>query len=210
MAFIVMYIVSFLPVPTTVSQTTSDTLKHRINPSLGLAEPQTVHVLLYTPGTKLQCSLLMVSFHTDYHISSSSSSDIWNALFSSNYQRSFCVMCWAVISVHTTKLFLSSEVIMCFAFSVWVPVLLYVSSSLRVSVTRHPLKILNVEVQDLKKWRILQATNQNRSWSMPKNKSDKYIDYSYTFYQDVQKLAYWLIYVYTLACLWGTVLFPYT
>ncbi|XP_074540387.1 DENN domain-containing protein 3-like [Halichoeres trimaculatus] len=41
-------------VPMTVSQTTSDTLKHRINPSLGLAEPQTVHVLLYTPG-QLTC-----------------------------------------------------------------------------------------------------------------------------------------------------------
>uniref|UniRef100_A0A3Q3GDZ0 DENN domain containing 3 n=1 Tax=Labrus bergylta TaxID=56723 RepID=A0A3Q3GDZ0_9LABR len=37
-------------VPIKVSQTTSDTLKHKINPSLGLAEPQTVHVLLYTPG----------------------------------------------------------------------------------------------------------------------------------------------------------------
>lgn len=34
-----------------VPETTSETLKHKINPSLGLAEPQTVHVLLYTPGT---------------------------------------------------------------------------------------------------------------------------------------------------------------
>uniref|UniRef100_A0A7N6BQH3 UDENN domain-containing protein n=1 Tax=Anabas testudineus TaxID=64144 RepID=A0A7N6BQH3_ANATE len=32
-------------------KTTSETLKHKINPSLDLAEPQTVHVLLYTPGT---------------------------------------------------------------------------------------------------------------------------------------------------------------
>ncbi|XP_026226830.1 DENN domain-containing protein 3-like isoform X2 [Anabas testudineus] len=31
-------------------KTTSETLKHKINPSLDLAEPQTVHVLLYTPG----------------------------------------------------------------------------------------------------------------------------------------------------------------
>jgi len=33
-----------------VPKTTSETLKHKINPSLDLAEPQTVHVLLYTPG----------------------------------------------------------------------------------------------------------------------------------------------------------------
>ncbi|XP_067366197.1 DENN domain-containing protein 3-like isoform X2 [Channa argus] len=38
-----------------VHETTSDTLKHKINPSLDLAEPQTVHVLLYTPG-QLNCS----------------------------------------------------------------------------------------------------------------------------------------------------------
>ncbi|XP_031154979.1 DENN domain-containing protein 3-like isoform X2 [Sander lucioperca] len=37
-------------VPMMVPQTTSETLKHKINPSLDLAEPQTVHVLLYTPG----------------------------------------------------------------------------------------------------------------------------------------------------------------
>uniref|UniRef100_A0A7N6AAA9 UDENN domain-containing protein n=1 Tax=Anabas testudineus TaxID=64144 RepID=A0A7N6AAA9_ANATE len=35
----------------TLHKTTSETLKHKINPSLDLAEPQTVHVLLYTPGT---------------------------------------------------------------------------------------------------------------------------------------------------------------
>ncbi|KAK2844521.1 hypothetical protein Q5P01_011180 [Channa striata] len=38
-----------------VHETTLETLKHRINPSLDLAEPQTVHVLLYTPG-QLNCS----------------------------------------------------------------------------------------------------------------------------------------------------------
>lgn len=37
--------------PVTVPLTTSETLKHKINPSVDLAEPQTVHVLLYTPGT---------------------------------------------------------------------------------------------------------------------------------------------------------------
>uniref|UniRef100_A0A3Q4H9C8 DENN domain containing 3 n=1 Tax=Neolamprologus brichardi TaxID=32507 RepID=A0A3Q4H9C8_NEOBR len=37
-------------VPMIVPKTTSETLKHKINPSLDLAEPQTVHVLLYTPG----------------------------------------------------------------------------------------------------------------------------------------------------------------
>ncbi|XP_015225370.1 PREDICTED: DENN domain-containing protein 3-like [Cyprinodon variegatus] len=33
-----------------VPKSTSETLKHKINPSLDLAEPQTVSVLLYTPG----------------------------------------------------------------------------------------------------------------------------------------------------------------
>ncbi|XP_074509876.1 DENN domain-containing protein 3-like isoform X2 [Sebastes fasciatus] len=37
-------------VPMMVPKTTSETLKHKINPSVDLAEPQTVHVLLYTPG----------------------------------------------------------------------------------------------------------------------------------------------------------------
>ncbi|XP_042565122.1 DENN domain-containing protein 3 isoform X2 [Clupea harengus] len=37
-------------VPTAVPKTTSDTLKHRINPSLHLPSQQTVDVLLYTPG----------------------------------------------------------------------------------------------------------------------------------------------------------------
>ncbi|KAM3872673.1 DENN domain-containing protein 3-like [Diretmus argenteus] len=42
-------------VPMMVNKTTSETLKHKINPSLDLAESQTVHVLLYTPG-QLSCS----------------------------------------------------------------------------------------------------------------------------------------------------------
>uniref|UniRef100_A0A4W6DXT0 DENN domain containing 3 n=1 Tax=Lates calcarifer TaxID=8187 RepID=A0A4W6DXT0_LATCA len=42
-------------VPMMVSKTTSETLKHKINPSVDLAEPQTVHVLLYTPG-QLTCN----------------------------------------------------------------------------------------------------------------------------------------------------------
>ncbi|KAM6968155.1 DENN domain-containing protein 3-like [Aplochiton taeniatus] len=37
-------------VPMMMPKTTSETLKHKINPSLELASPQTVHVLLYTPG----------------------------------------------------------------------------------------------------------------------------------------------------------------
>ncbi|XP_076009823.1 DENN domain-containing protein 3-like isoform X3 [Genypterus blacodes] len=41
-------------VPMMVPKTTSETLKHKINPSQDLAEPQTVHVLLYTPG-QLTC-----------------------------------------------------------------------------------------------------------------------------------------------------------
>ncbi|XP_029695039.1 DENN domain-containing protein 3-like isoform X1 [Takifugu rubripes] len=39
----------------TVTQTTSEMLKHKINPSLNLPEPQNVKVLLYTPG-QLTCS----------------------------------------------------------------------------------------------------------------------------------------------------------
>uniref|UniRef100_A0A3P8RL27 DENN domain containing 3 n=1 Tax=Amphiprion percula TaxID=161767 RepID=A0A3P8RL27_AMPPE len=42
-------------VPMMVPKTTSETLKHKINPSRDLAEPQTVHVLLYTPG-QLTCN----------------------------------------------------------------------------------------------------------------------------------------------------------
>ncbi|XP_033496322.2 DENN domain-containing protein 3-like [Epinephelus lanceolatus] len=42
-------------VPMMVPKTTSETLKHKINPSVDLAEPQTVHVLLYTPG-QLTCN----------------------------------------------------------------------------------------------------------------------------------------------------------
>lgn len=33
-----------------VPKTTSETLKHKINPSLDLTSPQAVDVLLYTPG----------------------------------------------------------------------------------------------------------------------------------------------------------------
>lgn len=39
-------------VPMMVPKTTADTLKHKINPSLELAAPQAVDVLLYTPGTQ--------------------------------------------------------------------------------------------------------------------------------------------------------------
>nr|XP_061789339.1 DENN domain-containing protein 3-like [Nerophis lumbriciformis] len=41
-------------VPMMVPKTTSETLKHKIYPSSDLSEPQTVHVLLYTPG-QLTC-----------------------------------------------------------------------------------------------------------------------------------------------------------
>lgn len=40
-------------VPMRVPKTTSETLKHKINPSLELAAPQAVDVLLYTPGTHI-------------------------------------------------------------------------------------------------------------------------------------------------------------
>uniref|UniRef100_A0A3Q0S6G4 DENN domain containing 3 n=1 Tax=Amphilophus citrinellus TaxID=61819 RepID=A0A3Q0S6G4_AMPCI len=39
-----------MEVPMMVPKTTAETLKHKINPSLELAAPQAVHVLLYTPG----------------------------------------------------------------------------------------------------------------------------------------------------------------
>ncbi|KAM3595803.1 uncharacterized protein V6R79_003012 [Siganus canaliculatus] len=39
-----------MEVPMMVPKTTAETLKHKINPSLELAEPQAVDVLLYTPG----------------------------------------------------------------------------------------------------------------------------------------------------------------
>uniref|UniRef100_H3DM09 DENN domain containing 3 n=1 Tax=Tetraodon nigroviridis TaxID=99883 RepID=H3DM09_TETNG len=41
--------------PVKVTETTSETLKHKINPSVHLAEPQTVHVLLFIPG-QLTCN----------------------------------------------------------------------------------------------------------------------------------------------------------
>ncbi|XP_056142599.1 DENN domain-containing protein 3-like [Lampris incognitus] len=42
-------------VPMMVPKTTSEALKHKINPSLNMAETQTVHALLYTPG-QLSCT----------------------------------------------------------------------------------------------------------------------------------------------------------
>ncbi|XP_029588566.1 DENN domain-containing protein 3 isoform X1 [Salmo trutta] len=48
-----------LEVPMMVPKTTSETLKHKINPSLDLTSPQAVDVLLYTPGQ------LGVSFDTE-------------------------------------------------------------------------------------------------------------------------------------------------
>ncbi|XP_070407332.1 DENN domain-containing protein 3 isoform X2 [Nothobranchius furzeri] len=38
--------------PMIVPETTSEALKHKINPSVGLAEPQTVHLLLYPPDLR--------------------------------------------------------------------------------------------------------------------------------------------------------------
>ncbi|KAM8869502.1 DENN domain-containing protein 3-like isoform 2-T2 [Spinachia spinachia] len=42
-------------VPMMVPKMTSETLKHKINPSQDLAEPQTVRALLYTPGQLTSC-----------------------------------------------------------------------------------------------------------------------------------------------------------
>lgn len=41
----------FVSVPMVVPKTTSETLKHKINPSAGETAPRAVDVLLYTPGT---------------------------------------------------------------------------------------------------------------------------------------------------------------
>lgn len=54
------------PVPMIVPKTTSETLKHKINPSLDLAEPQTVHVLLYSPGI-IETRGRLLTFTTEYH-----------------------------------------------------------------------------------------------------------------------------------------------
>uniref|UniRef100_A0AAQ4RIX9 UDENN domain-containing protein n=1 Tax=Gasterosteus aculeatus aculeatus TaxID=481459 RepID=A0AAQ4RIX9_GASAC len=48
-----------MEVPMMVPRTTAETLKHKINPSLELAEPHAVDVLLYTPGKT--CDRLWVS-----------------------------------------------------------------------------------------------------------------------------------------------------
>lgn len=44
-----------------VPKTTAETLKHKINPSLELAAPQAVDVLLYTPGRRTQKHAATVS-----------------------------------------------------------------------------------------------------------------------------------------------------
>uniref|UniRef100_A0A8C9X0H1 DENN domain containing 3 n=1 Tax=Sander lucioperca TaxID=283035 RepID=A0A8C9X0H1_SANLU len=48
-----------MEVPMMVPKTTAETLKHKINPSVELAAPQAVDVLLYTPGTNLWVSVSM-------------------------------------------------------------------------------------------------------------------------------------------------------
>lgn len=46
-------------VPMAVPKTTAETLKHKINPSVGETGPQAVDVLLYTPGQAAPpCALL--------------------------------------------------------------------------------------------------------------------------------------------------------
>jgi len=40
-----------------VPKTTSETLKHKINPSAGETFPQAIDVLLYTPGKVMYCLL---------------------------------------------------------------------------------------------------------------------------------------------------------
>lgn len=45
--------------PTAFPKTTSETLKHKINPSAGETLPHAVDVLLYTPGEGPACLLLL-------------------------------------------------------------------------------------------------------------------------------------------------------
>lgn len=56
MHFVTFYI-SF-SVPMMVPKTTSETLKHKINPSAGETFPQAIDVLLYTPGEVMNFSVL--------------------------------------------------------------------------------------------------------------------------------------------------------
>lgn len=49
-SFLYLTVVYWCLVPMMVPKTTAETLKHKINPSLELAAPQAVDVLLYTPG----------------------------------------------------------------------------------------------------------------------------------------------------------------
>lgn len=58
-------------VPMMVPKTTSETLKHKINPSVELPAPQAVDVLLYTPGTH-KCYSLFSNQSSQCQISFSS------------------------------------------------------------------------------------------------------------------------------------------
>lgn len=46
-----------------VPKTTAETLKHKINPSLELAAPQAVDVLLYMPGTNTHTHICVTPVH---------------------------------------------------------------------------------------------------------------------------------------------------
>lgn len=56
------------PVPMMVPKTTAETLKHKINPSLELAAPQAVDVLLYTPGNNRHQAISSLSLSREFHI----------------------------------------------------------------------------------------------------------------------------------------------
>lgn len=70
-----------------VPKTTAETLKHKINPSLELAAPQAVDVLLYTPGTRTptHSSRLSLaaeqSFQYSFQVSLSLSGQFYNPEF---------------------------------------------------------------------------------------------------------------------------------
>lgn len=103
----------------TVPETTSETLKHKINPSVDLAEPQTVHVLLYTPGTVVYCLFLISA--TFYHSCQMSFSQCELYFTVQHMKRGYCVflirLCVFWESRSHTRALSDTAIIMCFPFS---------------------------------------------------------------------------------------------
>lgn len=74
-----------VPAPVTVTKTTSETLKHKINPSFHLAEPQTVHVLLFIPGISCYVACVWCVFDYELRLLKPSRGDIVGFILSISY-----------------------------------------------------------------------------------------------------------------------------